>query len=168
MPTCALASDTLREEAATELGRLLINGDTASIKPVKLKQLIRASMTWDNLYSHCNSNPKAVDMRVHSRSDWLSDNLRFLESSNFAVGIAHFAHNLIRVLADSLIVASETMHHRSIWAARTGTSARERSTSFKCVQPKLPGKVSSTFCRNSATSCPTKRLMLATAPGHSR
>ena len=48
MPTCALASDTLREEAATELGRLLINGDTASIKPVKLKQLNRASMTWED------------------------------------------------------------------------------------------------------------------------
>lgn len=36
---------TLREEAAAELGRLLINGDTASIEPAKLKQLIRASMT---------------------------------------------------------------------------------------------------------------------------
>lgn len=36
---------TLREEAAVELGRLLINGDTASIDPAKLKQLIRASMT---------------------------------------------------------------------------------------------------------------------------
>jgi Family of unknown function (DUF6437) len=36
---------TLREEAAAELGRLLINDDTASIEPAKLKQLIRASMT---------------------------------------------------------------------------------------------------------------------------
>lgn len=36
---------TLREEAAAELGRLLLNGDTASIDPAKLKQLIRASMT---------------------------------------------------------------------------------------------------------------------------
>lgn len=36
---------TLREEAAAELGRLLINGDTALIEPAKLKQLIRASMT---------------------------------------------------------------------------------------------------------------------------
>ncbi|QGY80258.1 DUF6437 family protein [Sphingorhabdus lacus] len=36
---------SLREEAAAELGRLLINGDTASIDPAKLKQLIRASMT---------------------------------------------------------------------------------------------------------------------------
>lgn len=36
---------TLREEAAAELGSLLINGDTASIEPAKLKQLIRASMT---------------------------------------------------------------------------------------------------------------------------
>lgn len=36
---------TLRQEAAAELGRLLINGDTASIEPAKLKQLIRASMT---------------------------------------------------------------------------------------------------------------------------
>jgi hypothetical protein len=36
---------TLREEAAAELGRLLINGDTASIEPAKLKLLIRASMT---------------------------------------------------------------------------------------------------------------------------
>ena len=36
---------TLREEAAAELGRLLINGDTASIEPAKLKQLTRASMT---------------------------------------------------------------------------------------------------------------------------
>ena len=35
----------LREEAAAELGRLLINGDIASIEPAKLKQLIRASMT---------------------------------------------------------------------------------------------------------------------------
>ena len=32
-------------KAAAELGRLLINGDTASIEPAKLKQLIRASMT---------------------------------------------------------------------------------------------------------------------------
>jgi hypothetical protein len=36
---------SLREEAAAELGRLLINGDTASTEPAKLKQLIRASMT---------------------------------------------------------------------------------------------------------------------------
>lgn len=36
---------TLREEAAAELGRLLLNSDTASIDPAKLKQLIRASMT---------------------------------------------------------------------------------------------------------------------------
>jgi HEAT repeat protein len=36
---------TLREEAAAELGRLLLNCDTASIEPAKLKQLIRASMT---------------------------------------------------------------------------------------------------------------------------
>lgn len=36
---------TLREEAAAELGRLLINRDTTSIEPAKLKQLIRASIT---------------------------------------------------------------------------------------------------------------------------
>lgn len=35
----------LREQAAAELGRLLMTEDVASIEPAKLKQLIRASMT---------------------------------------------------------------------------------------------------------------------------
>jgi len=52
--------------------------------------------------------------------------------------------------------------------ASTGTSARARSTSFRCVQPSVEGSVSMTAERNCATSRPIIRVAFTEAPGHSR